>query len=88
MALADLEIVEVVAGRDLDRAGALFGIGIFVGDDRDQPAGQRQAHLLPDQRLVALVVGMHRHGGVAQHGFGPGGGDGDELARLSFDADI
>ena len=40
--LADLEIVEVVRRRDLDRAGALLGVGIFVGDDRDAAADQRQ----------------------------------------------
>ena len=39
---ADLEIVEVMRRRDLDRAGALFRIGIFVGDDRDAAADQRQ----------------------------------------------
>ena len=78
MALADLEIVEVVGRRDLDRAGAFLGVGIFVGDDRDAPADQRQDHVLADQMLVALVVGMHGDGGVAEHGLGPGGGDDDE----------
>ena len=42
--LADLEIVEVMRGGDLDRARALLGVGIVVGDDRDQPADQRQAN--------------------------------------------
>ena len=42
-ALADLEIVEVVPRRDLDRARAKLRIGMFVGDDRDQPAGDRHA---------------------------------------------
>ena len=42
VALADLEIVEVVRRRDLDCARALLGIGIFVRDDRDQPPDQRQ----------------------------------------------
>ena len=46
---ADLEIVEVVRRRDLDRARALFGIGIFVGDDRDPAADQRQDDVLADQ---------------------------------------
>ena len=46
---ADLEVVEVVRGRDLDRAGALLGIGVFVGDDRDAPADQRQDDVLADQ---------------------------------------
>ena len=35
-ALADLKIVEVVPRRDLDRARAQLGIGMLVGDDRDQ----------------------------------------------------
>ena len=39
---ADLEIVEVVGRRDLDRAGALLGIGVCVGHDRDPSADQRQ----------------------------------------------
>ena len=42
VALADLEVVEVVRRRDLHRAGALLGVGIFVGDDRDAAADQRQ----------------------------------------------
>ena len=75
---ADLEIVEVVAGGDLHRAGALFGVGILVGDDRDQPACQRQAHQFAHQGLVAFVVRMDGHGGVAQHGFWPCGGHDDE----------
>ena len=84
MAPADLEIVEVMGRRDLDRAAAGLGIGIIVGDDGDQPVHQRQAHHLADQRLVALVLGMDRHGGVAQHGLGPGGGNDDVAARLAF----
>ena len=46
---ADLEIVEVVRRRDLDRARAFFRIGIFVGDDRNAAADQRQDHVLADQ---------------------------------------
>ena len=53
--LADLEIVEVVRRRDLDRARALFGIGIVVADDRDAAADQRQDDVLADQMAVALV---------------------------------
>ena len=47
--LADLEIVEVVRRRDLDRAGALFGIGVVVADDRNPAADQRQDDVLADQ---------------------------------------
>ena len=49
VAAADLEIVEVVRRRDLDRAGALLRIGIFVGDDRDAAADQRQDRVLADR---------------------------------------
>ena len=80
--LADLEVVEVVRRRDLDRARALLGIGIFVGDDRNFAPDQRQDHVLADERLVALVVRMHRDRGVAQHGLRPRGGDDDEGRRI------
>ena len=33
--------------------------------------------MLADQRLVALVVGMHGDGGIAEHGLRPRGGDHD-----------
>ena len=36
--------------------------------------------MLADQSLVALVVGMHGDGGVAEHGLGPRGGD-DDVGR-------
>ena len=77
VAPADLEIVEIVRRRDLHGAGALLRIGIFVGDERDQPADQRQAQLARRPAAVALVVGMHGHGGVAEHRLRPRGGDGD-----------
>ena len=78
VALADLEIVEVMRRRDLHRAGAFFRIGIFVGDDRNFSPDQRQDHVLADQVGVALIVRMHGHRGVAQHRLRPRGGDDDE----------
>ncbi len=77
VALADHEVVEVVGGRDLNRAGALFRVGVIVGDDRHRPIDDGQAHGAADHGFVALVGGMHGDGGVAQHGFGAGGGDHD-----------
>ena len=49
VAPSDLEVVEVVGGRDLDRTGALLRIGIFVGDDRDAAADQRQDRVAADR---------------------------------------
>ena len=77
--LADFKVVEVMRGRDLHRAGALFRVGVFVRNNRDQPVRQRQAYHLPNQMLVAFVVGMHRDRGIAQHGLGPRGGHHQEL---------
>ena len=45
VALADLEVVRVVGGRHLDRAGAELGVDVLVGDDRDPAAGERQLDL-------------------------------------------
>ena len=81
MAPADLEVVEVVGRGDLHRAGALLGIGVIVADDLDAPADQRQHRGLADQVLEALVFGMHRDRGVAEHGFRPRGRDHDEFIR-------
>ena len=83
--LAHLEIVEVVRGRYLDGARALLGVRIFVGDDRNAPADQRQDHVLADEMFVALIVGVHGDGAVAEHGLGPRGGDDDVGAVAAFD---
>ena len=55
---------------------------MLVGDDRDQPAGDRVLDLLADQRLVALVVGMHRDRHVGEHRLGPRGRDLDRAAAV------
>ena len=55
MALADLEIVEIVRRGDLDRARAQLRVGVFVGDDRDAAADQRQ-----DRRACRRDAGSAR----------------------------
>ena len=81
VAPANFEIVEVMRWRHLDRARTLLRIGIFVGDNRNPAADQWQDHMLADEMLVAFVIGMHGHGGIAEHGLGPRGGDHDEACR-------
>ena len=85
MAAADFEVVEIVGWGDLDRARAFFRVRIGVGDDRDRSADQRQDCPLADQRAVHRVIGMHRHGGVAEHRLGSRGGDDDGLAGFALD---
>ena len=81
-ALADLEVIEVVRRGNLDRARAGLGIGIAVANDGNPPPHQRQHHKLADQGLIALVLGMDRHRGIAQHGLGTSGRDDDESPRI------
>ena len=82
MALAHLEVVRVVRGRDLHGTGAERGVGVRIGDDRNAHAVDRQHDLFPDDRAIALVVGVHGHGHVAEHRFRAGGGHGDRLRRV------
>ena len=50
-------------------------VGMFVGDDGNLALGEWQIHQLSDQMLVALIARVHCHGGVSEHGLGPGRGD-------------
>ena len=79
MALAHLEVVRVVRGRDLHGTGAERGVGVRIGNDRNAHAVDRQHDLFPDDREIALVVGVHGHGHVAEHRFRARGGHGDRL---------
>ena len=80
VAAAGFEIVEVVRGRDLHHAGAEFGVGEIVEDDGDLAIHERQLHGLAVQIEIARVFGVDGDGGIAEHGLGPRGGDGDEAA--------
>ena len=70
-ALADLEIVEIMPRRDLDRARSQFGVGIIVANDPQAPSGDRLQYLLADHAAIARIVGMDRDRHVRQHRFGP-----------------
>ena len=83
MALADFIVVEVVGRGDLHAAGAELRVAVVVADDRNQAAEQWQLDELADQRLVALVVGVYRDGGVAEHGFRASGGDDQVVEAVS-----
>ena len=86
VAAADLEVVEVVARRDLDRARAVLGVGSSASamTGRRRPTSGRIA-CLADQVLVARVVGMDRDRGVAEHGLGPRGRDRRVAAARALD---
>ncbi len=79
VALADLEVDRVVAGRHLQRAGAALDAHRLVGDHRHRPVRGGHEHLPPDQVAVAVVLGVHGDGGVGRDRLRPRGGDDDVL---------
>ncbi len=82
VAFADLEVVEIVSGRDLHGAAPLLRIGVGVGDDRNAPADDRQDHVLADKARVSLVIRMDRDGAVAEHRLRTRRCDRDEGRRI------
>ena len=74
VALGGPEIVRVVSRGHLHRPGAELGVHGLVGDDRDLAPQEREDRALPEQLRIAPVLGMDRHGGVAEHGLGARGG--------------
>ncbi len=74
---ADLEIGRVVAGRDLERAGAELGLDACVRDHRHGTLDVRDEHLLADRIAIALVVGVHGDGDVGEDRRRPHGRDRD-----------
>src|SRR5687767_7837693 len=72
-----------MARRDLDRAAAELRIGMLVGDDRGQPAGDRMPHVTADDRLRPCVIGMNGDPHVGEHRLAPGSSDMDSAGAVS-----
>ena len=69
--------------RHLDGAGAELAIHSLVSHDGNQPPDDRQAHHLPHQIAVTRIIGMHRHGRIAQNRLRPRRSHSDRaVARL------
>ncbi len=77
MAFADFKIIEIVGGGNLDGAGAIGGVGVFVGDDRDGAVGEGEMDKAADESLVAFVGWVDSDGGITEDGFGASGGNDD-----------
>ena len=80
MALTHLEVVRVVAGRDLNTARTEFHINVLITENRDFAVHDRQDAGLANQVLVALVVRVDGNTGIAHEGFRTGGRD-HQIAR-------
>ena len=82
VALAHLEVVGVVGGGDFHHTGAEVHLHVLIGHNGDFLVHQGQDDVLAHQVLVALVLGVDRHGGIAQHGLRAGGGQLDVAAAV------
>ena len=82
MALADLEVVLVVAGRHFQRACAKIHLDVIVGNDGHDAAHGGHAHGLANELAKTLVVRVDGHSGIRRNRLGPRGGDVDVLAGL------
>ena len=82
MVAADLEVGWIVAGRDLERAGAELGLDAGVRDHRDRPLHVGDDHLLADRVPVALVVGMDGDRDVGEDRRRPHGRDRDRAGAV------
>ena len=76
VAPADLEVDGIVAGRDLEGAGAELRLDRLVGDDGDAPPDHRHDNLLADELREARIVRVHRDGHVGEDRRRAHGGDG------------
>ena len=83
VAQAHLEVVGVMGRRHLHGAGTEADLAVFVAHDGDLTIHQRQNALLAYEVLELLVLRVDGHAGIAQHGFGTGGGDDDIAAAIA-----
>ena len=82
MPAARLVVVLVVGRRDLHRTGSELALDDVVGDDRDDAIDERDQDAPADEGLVARVIRVNGHGGVAQDRLGPRSRDGDRRAGV------
>ena len=67
VAAADLEVVGIVAGGDLERPGPELRLDVVVGDDLQAAPHDREDRRLADQPAVPLIVWMDSDRGVGEH---------------------
>lgn len=77
MAFADFEVVEIVSRGNLDGAGTVLGVGVFIGDDGNFAVGERKFNKTTDEVLIARIVGIDSDGGIAKESLGASGTDDD-----------
>ena len=84
VALADFKVVKVMRRSNLNRTGSLFRIGMVIGDNRYRTIDNRQNRIFTNQMFQFFIFFGNGYRGIAEHGFGTGGGNVYEFARFVF----
>ena len=71
----EFEVVEIMSGSDLQRARSEFLFDVRVRNHRDESSQNGQNDVFTDETGVPSILGMDRHCGISEHGFGPRRGD-------------
>ena len=79
---AHLEVIGVMGGGHLHGAGTEAYLAVIVAHDGNFAVHNGQDAGLADQVLELLVLRVHRHAGIAEHGLRAGGGDHDVTAAV------
>ena len=82
VAHGNLKVVRVVGGGHLNCAGTEFLFDVFIAHHGNGAVADGQHDVLAHQVRIALVLRVDGHAGIAQHGFGTGGGDDHALAAV------
>ena len=82
VAQTHLEVVGVMGGGHLHRAGTETDLAVLVTHDGDLAVHDRQDAGLADEVLEVLILGVHGNAGIAHHGLGTGGGHHDVTAAI------
>ena len=87
--LAHVKVVGVMAGCDLDAAGAEVLFHIIIGENGQQTAYQGQDGVLAMEMSVTLIFRVDGNAGIAQNGLRTGGGNDHVLPGfLDFVLDV
>ena len=73
MTQTDFKVIGIMGRSHLDAAGAEFHFGIVIRNHRDFLVHQRQNNHFANNILVAIVIGVNAHAGVAKHSLRAGG---------------
>ena len=75
MTLPDLEVIRVMGRRNLYTSGPEFRVHIRIRDHRDLPVRTREDQHFSDDVPVPLILRIHGHRRIPEHGFRPGRSD-------------